>query len=90
APILNEDDYQTYEQIFKYFKSIEVNSVLITNVVIGSIINRNFDNIYALGYKVLVEEYKFKPKSENAAIQQVQVILPEIIPPTTKEAINNK
>ncbi|MCL5433703.1 MAG: hypothetical protein M1538_01850 [Candidatus Marsarchaeota archaeon] len=90
APILNEDDYQTYEQILKYFKSIEVNSVLITNVVIGSIINRNFDNIYAPEYKVLVEEYKFKPESETAATQQVQVILPEIIPPTTKEAINNK
>ncbi|MCL5433704.1 MAG: hypothetical protein M1538_01855 [Candidatus Marsarchaeota archaeon] len=90
APILNEDDYQTYEQILKYFKSIEVNSVLITNVVIGSIINRNFDNIYAPEYKVLVEEYKFKPESETAATQQVQVILPEIIPPTTKEATNNK
>ena len=59
-------------------------------MIIGSFANRNFDNIYALEYKVLVEEYKFKPESENAATQQVQVILPEIIPPTTKEAINNK
>ena len=91
APILNEDDYQTYEQIFKYFKSIEITSWLITDVIIGSFANRNFDNIYALGYKVLVEEYKFKPKSENTATQQVQVILPEIIPPITKqETTNNK
>ncbi|MGC8572375.1 MAG: winged helix-turn-helix transcriptional regulator, partial [Candidatus Micrarchaeia archaeon] len=57
APILNEEDFQAYEQILKYFKSIEVESVLITNIIIGSIINRNFDNTYAPGYKVLVEEY---------------------------------
>ncbi|MCL5433413.1 MAG: hypothetical protein M1538_00335 [Candidatus Marsarchaeota archaeon] len=60
-------------------------------MIIGSFANRNFDNIYALEYKVLVEEYKFKPKSENTATQQVQVILPEIIPPITKqETTNNK
>jgi DNA-binding Lrp family transcriptional regulator len=64
APILNEDDYYKYEQTFKYLKSCVITTTLITNVLVGSIINRNFDNTYANEYKLLVEEYKIKQEEK--------------------------
>jgi len=65
APILNENDFFDYEDQLNMFKSIKVNSILITNIIIGSIINRNFDNLYSREYKILVEEYKIKQEEKT-------------------------
>ncbi|MGC8688405.1 MAG: hypothetical protein ACP5RQ_03345 [Candidatus Micrarchaeia archaeon] len=64
APILNENDFFDYKEQLSMFRSVKVDVMLITNILIGSIINRNFDNLYSSEYKLLVEEYGIKQEEK--------------------------
>lgn len=63
-PIFNDDEIQTYtEGLRKWVKGIELETLIITNVIVGSLCYRKFDNHYSRQYRLLVEEYrKLKPE----------------------------
>ncbi len=58
-PIFKDDELQTYaEKLVNGVKGIDLRTLIITNILIGSFCYRKFDNTYSRQYRLLVEEYR--------------------------------
>jgi len=61
-PVLEESD-NTVDMINSYVKGIASETLIITNVIIGTFIFRRRDNTYTSQYEMLVEHGKVTPES---------------------------
>jgi len=57
APILNEDDFYEYKETLSKYEGSALTSMIITDIIIGSLIYRNFDNTYSTYYQLLINEF---------------------------------
>ncbi len=64
APILNENDVYKYEDEIEKIGGIKADTLIITDIPIGNIINRNFDNMYSRLYDTLIMDYKIKQEEK--------------------------
>jgi DNA-binding Lrp family transcriptional regulator len=64
-PIIKEDDLENARQNFQQdIKGIKIDDLIITNIIIGSLCYRKFDNMYSLQYEILVKDYKYKEEKK--------------------------
>ncbi|MGC8680395.1 MAG: hypothetical protein ACP5T6_03825 [Candidatus Micrarchaeia archaeon] len=64
APILNEDDVYKYEDELEKIEGIKTDTLIITDIPIGDLIYRNFDNMYSRIYDTLIVDYKRKQEEK--------------------------
>ncbi|MGC8572190.1 MAG: hypothetical protein ACP5LH_02845 [Candidatus Micrarchaeia archaeon] len=64
APILNENDVYKYEDELEKIEGIKTDTLIITDIPIGDIIYRNFDNMYSRIYDILIVDYKRKQEEK--------------------------
>lgn len=61
APILSDNDLENLKvSLLNNVKGIEIEEMIMTDVIVGRLCYRLFDNMYSTQYKPLVERYKVK------------------------------
>ena len=65
-PIFKDSEFQEVQkEIESNVKGVEIENLVVTNVVVGSLCYRRFDNDYSSQYRILSEEYKILPQKER-------------------------
>ncbi|MGC8688380.1 MAG: AsnC family transcriptional regulator [Candidatus Micrarchaeia archaeon] len=64
APILNDDDFYIYKENLSKFEGTALSAIIITDIIIGSIFYRNFDNEYSKYWQILINEFTHKQEKK--------------------------
>jgi Lrp/AsnC family transcriptional regulator for asnA, asnC and gidA len=65
APILNDDDFYLYKERLSHFEGTTLTVFIITDIIIGSIFYRNFDNEYSTYWQLLINEFTHKQEKKT-------------------------